>query len=304
MGLGRRSFLKLGLSGLGALFFASNVFGEISTFFDPVDVENPLAFYPNRDWEKTFKDLWRYDSEFSFLCAPNDTHNCLLKAHVKNNVVVRLAPSFGYSKATDLDGNQASSRWEPRCCQKGPALVRRIYSDRRIRKIENRGEEGKRDLLEQGYAPLMVEATGGEGVQTLKFRGGMPALGATRIFAQYRLANMLALLDSKIRNVEPDKAKGARGWDNYSWHTDLPPGHPMVTGQQPVDWDLVCADHSKNIVVWGMNWITTKMPDSHWLTESRLKGAKVTVIACEYSATCNKADNVLIVRPGTNPALG
>ena len=114
MGLGRRSFLKLGLSGMGALLFASKGFGEIYTFFDPVDVENPLAFYPNRGWEKVFKDLWRYDSEFSFLCAPNDTHNCLLKAHVKNNVVVRLAPSFGYSKATDLDGNQASCRWEPR----------------------------------------------------------------------------------------------------------------------------------------------------------------------------------------------
>lgn len=359
MSLGRRSFLKLGLGGLGSILIASRGFGEMFTFFDPVDVENPLASYPNRGWEKVFKDLWRYDSEFSFLCAPNDTHNCLLKAHVKNNVVVRLAPSFGYSKATDLDGNKASSRWEPRCCQKGLALVRRIYGDRRIKYpvvregflnwvkdgfprgvdgkppskyMEGRGkeafikiswdeafriaasalnsiakaysgEEGKRRLLQQGYDPLMVEATGGAGVQTLKFRGGMPALGATRIFAQYRLANALALLDSNIRGVEPDEAKGARGWDNYTWHTDLPPGHPMVTGQQTVDWDLVCADYSKNIIVWGMNWITTKMPDSHWLTESRLKGAKVTVIACEYSATCNKADNVLIVRPGTAPAL-
>ena len=359
MQLGRRSFLKLGLSGMGTIFFASNAFGEISTFFDPVDVENPLAFYPNRGWEKVFRDLWSYDSEFSFLCAPNDTHNCLLKAHVKNNVIVRLAPSFGYSKATDLYGNKASCRWEPRCCQKGLALVRRIYGDRRVKypviregflnwvndgfprdengkaslkyvqgrgkeafikisweeafditakALENiartySGEEGKKKLLAQGYDPLMVEATGAAGVQTLKFRGGMPPLGATRIFAQYRLANMLALLDSNIRQIEPDKAKGARGWDNYSWHTDLPPGHPMVTGQQTVDWDLVCVDHTKNIIVWGMNWITTKMPDSHWLTESRLKGAKVTVIACEYSATCNKADNVLIVRPGTDPAL-
>lgn len=359
MSLGRRSFLKLGLGGLGGLFFGSKVFGEMFTFFDPVDVENPLAFYPNRGWEKVFKDLWRYDSEFSFLCAPNDTHNCLLKAHVKNNVVVRIAPSYGFSKADDIYGNTASPRWEPRCCQKGLALVRRIYGDRRIkypvvregflkwvrdgfprdedgrppsgylkgrgkeafvkiswdeafnitaRTLENiaraySGEEGKRRLLAQGYDPLMVEATGGAGVQTLKFRGGMPALGAIRIFAQYRLANALALLDSKIRDVEPGEAKGARGWDNYSWHTDLPPGHPMVTGQQTVDWDLVCADRSGHIVIWGMNWITTKMPDSHWITESRIKGAKITVIACEYSATCNKADNVLIVRPGTTPAL-
>ena len=42
------------------------------------------------------------------------------------------------------------------------------------------------------------------------------------------------------------------------------------------------------MVVWGMNWITTKMPDAHWLTEARLKGTRVVVIACEYSATCHQ----------------
>lgn len=64
MELGRRSFLKLGLSGMGALLFASKGFGEISAFFDPVDVENPLAFYPKRGWEKVLRDLSRYGSAF------------------------------------------------------------------------------------------------------------------------------------------------------------------------------------------------------------------------------------------------
>jgi nitrate reductase alpha subunit len=45
------------------------------------------------------------------------------------------------------------------------------------------------------------------------------------------------------------------------------------------------------------------MPDAHWLTEARLKGTKVVVIACEYSATANKGDEVIVVRPGTTPAL-
>jgi len=359
MALTRRSFLKLALSGAGAAAVSSLHPTELFTFFKPIDVENPLAAYPNRGWERVFRELWKYDMEFSFLCAPNDTHNCLLKAHVKNNVIVRIAPSFGFSQATDVYGNRPSSRWEPRCCQKGLALVRRFYGDRRVkfpmvrkgflewvkagfpreqngkppkkylegrgkepfikisweelfditaRAMENiartySGEQGKKYLQAQGYDPLMIEAMQGAGVQTLKFRGGMPPLGATRIFAQYRLANMMALLDDHIRKVGPEKARGARGWDNYSWHTDLPPGHPMVTGQQTVDFDLVCVERAKHVVVWGMNWITTKMPDAHWLTEARLKGAKVTVIACEYSATCNKADNVLIVRPGTDPAL-
>ena len=52
-----------------------------------------------------------------------------------------------------------------------------------------------------------------------------------------------------------------------------------------------------------MNWITTKMPDAHWLTEARLQGTRVVVIACEYSATSSKADEAIVVRPGTTSAL-
>lgn len=358
----RRKFLRdMTLSGLGTAALSSlsfDSFGKAFAFFDPMDIKNPLVAYPARDWEKTYRDLWNYDSEFTFLCAPNDTHNCLLKAHVKNDTVVRIAPSYGFSQAEDLQGNKASARWEPRCCQKGLALSRRFYGDRRVkypvirqgylnwindgfprekngrmpekyvqrgkeafikiswdeaydytaRALENiaktyNGKKGSKLLTEQGYDPLMVEATKDHGTQTLKFRGGMSALGVTRIFGMTRLANSMALLDAKLNGTGPEDSKAARGWDSYAWHTDLPPGHPMVTGQQTVDFDLVCVEHTNHIVVWGMNWITTKMPDSHWMTEARLKGAKVTVIACEYSATSNKADNVLIVRPGVTPAL-
>ena len=95
-------------------------------------MDNPLAAYPNRDWEHIYRDIYRTDTRFTFLCCPNDTHNCLLHAHVKNNVVVRIEPTYGYSKAQDLYGNKASSRWDPRCCQKGLVLARRFYGDRRV----------------------------------------------------------------------------------------------------------------------------------------------------------------------------
>ncbi|MDY6994027.1 MAG: molybdopterin-dependent oxidoreductase, partial [Pseudomonadota bacterium] len=165
------------------------------------------------------------------------------------------------------------------------------------------GAAGQEKLRAQGYDPLMVEATQGAGTQTLKFRGGMPPLGMTRVFAQYRLANAMALLDDKLRHPDPEQILGARGFDNYSWHTDLPPGHPMVTGQQTVDFDLCNVEHAHLLLVWGMNWITTKMPDAHWMTEARMKGTKVVVIAAEYSATSSKGDEVVVVRPGTTPAL-
>ncbi len=355
--LSRRSFLYQ-LAGAGSALVASRAL-EAADMLAAVRVGNPLASYPERGWERVYRDLYHSDSSFVFLCAPNDTHNCLLRAHVKNGVVTRISPTYGYHKATDLGGARASQRWDPRCCQKGLALVRRIYGDRRCKRPLVRagfkrwvddglprdpdtgavdptylsrgldkwlavswdeafalsaaalvdiartysGADGQRRLLAQGYDPLMVEATQGAGTQVLKFRGGMPPLGMTRIFAQYRLANSMALLDDQLRGTGPGGALGGRGWDNYSWHTDLPPGHPMVTGQQTVDFDLCNVEHARLALVWGMNWITTKMPDAHWLTVARMKGTKVVVIAAEYSATSCKADEVLIVRPGTTPAL-
>lgn len=356
----RRTFLStLAIGGAGFGILGSQTVAWADKF-QVQSIENPLASYPHRDWEKVYRNLYHSDSQFTFLCAPNDTHNCLLYAHVKNGVVTRISPTYNFHQATDLDGNRASQRWEPRCCQKGLALVRRFYGDRRCKKPMMRrgfkqwiedgmprdpdtgavdaekylqrgkdpwvavtweqandysaqalidiaktysGPEGVQRLVAQDFDPLMAEATAEAGTQVIKFRGGMPALGVTRIYGMYRNANLMALLDDHIRGKGESGSLGARGWDNYSWHTDLPPGHPMVTGQQTVDFDLCNVEHANLVLVWGMNWICTKMPDSHWLTEARMKGTKIVVIACEYSATANKADEVLIVRPGTTPAL-
>ena len=89
--------------------------------------------YPDRDWEKVYRDLWKYDSSFTFLCAPNDTHNCILNASLRDGVVTRIGPTMKYGEATDLYGTKVSHRWDPRVCQKGLALTRRFYGDRRLR---------------------------------------------------------------------------------------------------------------------------------------------------------------------------
>jgi nitrate reductase / nitrite oxidoreductase, alpha subunit len=351
--LNRRDFLEtMAAGGFSALAASAAYAWGIDS------PSNPLAVYPDRGWERVYRDLWKRDSTFTFLCAPNDTHNCILNAYVRSGVITRIGPTMRYGEAEDLNGNRTSSRWDPRCCQKGLALTRRFYGDRRIsqcmvrkgykqwfeegfpRDADGRppeeyfqrardewvrvshdeaaaivaaalkniaetytGEEGQRKLREQKYEEEVIQAAQGAGTQVLKFRGGMPLLGVTRIFGMYRMANSMALLDAAIRKVGPDTAIGGRGFDNYSWHTDLPPGHPMVTGQQTVEFDLHAVEHAKTVLVWGMNWITTKMPDSHWLTEARLKGTRIVVIACEYSATACKGDDVLVVRPGTTPAL-
>ncbi|MEW6202868.1 MAG: molybdopterin-dependent oxidoreductase [bacterium] len=351
----RRDFLKIYAPAAAAFVVGEPILASLK--FIP-EVDNPLDYYPDRNWEKIYRNQYRYDYTYHFLCAPNDTHNCLLKAYVKNDIVVKLGPSYGYGKAKDIYGNQASHRWDPRLCQKGLVMIRKIYGPRRVKhnsvrkgfkdwyddgfprdgsgkipeKYLHRGKEpfikvsfeeaceivakamnniattytgnrGKNFLTAQGYDEAMIGAMKGAGTQTLKFRGGMPLLGATRIMGFYRMANSIALLDHKIRKVGKEDILGGRGWDNYSWHTDLPPGHTMTCGHQTIDFDMANAEYAKLIVCWGMNWISTKMPDGHWLTEAKLKGTKVVTVACEYQSTSNKADKAIVVRPGSDPAL-
>jgi nitrate reductase alpha subunit len=326
--------------------------------FDPGD--NPLASYPNRGWEQVYRDLYTPDTTYHWMCGPNDTHGCLLKANVKNGVAVYADPSFGYGKATDVYGNRASQRWDPRACVSGLAYIRRAYSDRRVKgayvrkswkewveagmprgddgqppfavrdargkedfeKVSHAeaaalvakvyvniaetysGEEGAALLQAQGYyEEEMIEAMHGAGTQVMEARGGMPYNAPFHVGGFYRFVNMLALLDVHVRGVDPSESYGARHWDSYSWHTDLPPGHPMVTGQQTLDFDLCTAENAKLITLWGMNWIATKMPEGHWLTEARLHGAKVVTIAPEYQSSSCKADRAIIIRPGSDGAL-
>ncbi|MDG5820741.1 molybdopterin-dependent oxidoreductase [Natronococcus sp. A-GB7] len=351
----RRSVLKAG----SAAALAGLAGCSLPGVADPDDAPmNVFEEYPDRDWEEFYRDIWDVDDTFMLTCTPNDTHNCYLEAQVTNGTITRLQPSMGYGEATDLQGNQASHRWDPRVCQKGLAMIERFYGDRRVHapmvregflewvedgfpreddgsmpeEYAQRGEDGweevsfeeayelaaetileiadhysgeagQQSLLEQEYDERVVEETGGAGIQTMKFRGGMPLLGLIRLMGMYRVANQMALVDHNVRDVDEDEAVGGVGLDNYSWHTDLPPGHTMVTGQQTVDFDLSNAEYADHIVLMGMNWICTKMADSHWLTEARMKGADVTGVFTDYTATATKCDELITVRNGTDTAL-
>jgi nitrate reductase alpha subunit len=77
----------------------------------------------------------------------------------------------------------------------------------------------------------------------------------------------------------------------------------MVTGQQTVDFDLFAPEYADLVITFGMNWISTKMPDGHWLAEARLKGTKIITIATDYQSTSNRADEVVMIRPGTDGAF-
>ncbi len=356
--ISRRDFLRLtggGVAGIAALGPAGLVFRQLA----PITVGNPLASYPDRDWEDVYRDQYRYDSSFAYVCAPNDTHNCRMRAFVRNGVVTRIEQNYDSGRVRDALGNQATAAWSPRGCPKGMTLHRRLYGPYRLRypmirkgwkdwadddfpylDAENRdkysftargtdtfvraswdevsgymarafvatanhysGEEGAKKLLDEGYAPEMVEAMAGAGTRTMKFRGGMGLLGVLGKYGMYRFSNMMALLDNKVRGTEGEEALGGRNWSNYTWHGDQAPGHPFVHGLQASDVDFNELRHAKLHVAVGKNLVENKMADSHFFHEVMERGGTIVVIAPEYSPPASKADYWIPVRPQTDTAL-
>ncbi|MEX0880353.1 MAG: hypothetical protein WEF99_06865 [Thermoanaerobaculia bacterium] len=83
----RRQFARIaGAAGTGAAL-GRKAFGF--QWLEPVAVDNPLAAYPSCDWEKVYRDQYRYDSSFTWVCSPNCTHECRLRAFVRNGVFTR-----------------------------------------------------------------------------------------------------------------------------------------------------------------------------------------------------------------------
>ncbi|HEX9618272.1 MAG TPA: molybdopterin-dependent oxidoreductase [Anaerolineales bacterium] len=149
--ISRREFLKL--SGAGALGMALSQLDL--QLLDPVDVPNPLSFYPQRDWETIYRDQYRYDSSFTYVCSPNDTHACRLRAFVRNGIILRSETNYDVSRYSDLYGNTATPHWHPRGCKKGQTFHRRIYGPHRLKGPLIR--KGWREWADDGFPELNPE---------------------------------------------------------------------------------------------------------------------------------------------------
>ncbi|MEK7252723.1 MAG: molybdopterin-dependent oxidoreductase [Actinomycetota bacterium] len=349
-GVSRREFLKMGA--VAAIGIAG--YPLLRNLQAAQGVDNPLLFYPDRSWERVYRDQYAYDRSFTFVCSPNDTHACRMRAFSRNGVIQRIEPNYDAGNYRDQLGNSASVKWNPRGCPKGQTFHRRVYGPYRLRfpmvragwkrwaddgfpvlTPENRdrykftsrgtdtftrvawddvydylargligiagaysGDAAAARLAEEGYQPEMIAAMEGAGTRTMKFRGGMGLLGVLGKYGMYRLGNTMALLDTHVRGVGPEEAKGGRNWSNYTWHGDQAPGQPFVHGLQASEPDFNDLSNSMLTIQVGKNLVENKMPESHFFSNIMERGGKIVTIAPEYSPPASKSDYWLPVRPG------
>ncbi|MCA9440908.1 MAG: nitrate oxidoreductase subunit alpha, partial [Candidatus Omnitrophica bacterium] len=115
-------------------------------------IENPLEHYPDRDWEKVYRDQYRYDHSFTWVCAPNDTHMCRLKAFVRNGVMIRAEQNYDHDRCGDIYGNTMTKAWNPRGCLKGYTFQKRIYGPYRLKGPVVR--KGWKEWADDGFPSL------------------------------------------------------------------------------------------------------------------------------------------------------
>jgi nitrate reductase alpha subunit len=127
----RREFLRWLGVGAGTAIAELALPLELLAVADPD--ENPLAGSVTRDWERIYRDQYRYDTTFDWVCSPNDTHACRVRAFVRNGIVTRLGNTYDYQTYADLYGNHATANWNPRQCAKGYTVHRVLYGPYRLK---------------------------------------------------------------------------------------------------------------------------------------------------------------------------
>jgi len=127
----RREFLRWIGAGAGTAAAELGLPLRLLAAADPD--QNPLAGSVTRDWERIYRDQHRYDGTFDWVCSPNDTHACRVRAFVRNGIVTRLGNTYDYQTYADLYGNRATANWNPRQCAKGYTFHRVLYGPYRLK---------------------------------------------------------------------------------------------------------------------------------------------------------------------------
>ena len=89
----------------------------------------------------------------------------------------------------------------------------------------------------------------------------------------------------------------------YDWYCDLPPASPETWGEQTDVHESADWYNARFIAVMGANLNMTRTPDTHFISEVRHAGAKLTVFSPDFSQVAKYADWWIPTNPGQDTAF-
>lgn len=283
--LQRRDFLKGMAAGAGALSLPSFVLAAGKT-----GGSGTLPLYTG--WKDVYRQQWSWDK------VVRSTHhlNCWFQAHcswdvyVKDGLVYREEQAGEYAQV-----NPELPDYNPRGCQKGGCFSQRMYDPTRVthplRRVGPRGsgqwERISWDEALDEIADTYLDVTIEEGTdRTIWDLGPGVDLGVS-MAAQGRFSMLTQSIGLDMDGEIGDSRRGT-----------LETFGKIVFERSADDYF-----NSDLILFWGGNPVYTQIPQAHFFTEARYRGARIIAVSPDYNPSATKSDLWIPIRPGTDAAL-
>ncbi len=284
------------------------------------DIVNPAK----RGWEEFYRNRWQYDKTVRSTHGNNCTGGCSWMVYVKDGIITWELQAIDYPLL-----NASLPPYEPRGCQRGISASWYVYSPVRIKYPYLRSS--LMDAWKAARASHSDPVDAWESIVTneelhkkIKWSRGK---GGFRRFDWDTAAEIIASAHIYvIKKYGPDRnmafsvipamsqisyASGARyhqliggvSLSFYDYYTDLPPSSPEIWGEQTdvgesADWYM-----AGYVVILGATPNRTRTPDCHFVSELRHGGAKLVVMAPDYSEVTKYADLWVPVKTGSDGAF-
>jgi nitrate reductase alpha subunit len=278
-----------------------------------------------RRWEEFYRNRFQHDKRVRTTHGVNCTGSCSWEVFVKNGIVTWELQATDYPEL-----EEGLPPYEPRGCQRGISYSWYLYSPLRVKYPYARGE-----LLDL-YRQKKFEASGdpvaawrnlqsSPGLraryQRARGKGGFRRIGwdeALEMAAASVVHTMAEHGPDRVAGFSPIPAMsqvsyaagsrflsliGGTVMSFYDWYCDLPPASPETWGEQTDVHESADWFNARFIAVVGSNLNMTRTPDTHFISEVRHAGAKLTVFSPDFSQVAKYADWWIPSSPGQDTAF-
>lgn len=288
MNFDRRSFLKLSVgasAGVALQSFAAAGGQPAKTLLG-----KPVPAYT--DWKDIYRQQWTWDK------VVRGTHivNCWYQAHCAWDVYVKDGLVFREEQAAEYEKvNDELPDYNPRGCNKGGCYSERMYDPTRVthplkrvgKRGHNKWERVSWDAALTDIADTWLDVATKEGTDRVIWEIGPAYDVAANTGAFMRFSG---LTQSVVIDQNTEIGDGHRGaFETF--------GKIFLEGSADDYF------YSDLILFWAGNPLYTQIPQAHFFTEAKYRGAKIISICPDYNASATKADLWIPIKPATDAAL-
>ena len=277
-----------------------------------------------RKWEEFYRNRFAHDKRVRTTHGVNCTGSCSWEVYVKDGIVTWELQATDYPLL-----QEGLPPYEPRGCQRGISYSWYLYSPIRVKYPYGRGalldlwraarQEHKDPVA--AWESIMQDPEKRAEYQQARGKGGF-----RRIRWDEALEMISASVIYTVKKYGPDRVNGfspipamsqisyAAGsrfltlmggvpMSFYDWYCDLPPASPEIWGEQTDVHESAGWYDARFIAIMGSNINMTRTPDTHFISEVRHAGAKLTVFAPDFSQAAKYADYWIPIHPGQDTAF-